>query len=171
MIDNLKLRKNIINTLVNHPSFQSENGRKAILLISGLDDLLATVDLSGSATEFVSRLIIHLEEHGTLPDQKPALVHLLQGLATQVGQNRQDTFHDLCEQVLTQAEQVKPVATICPYRGISTFREEDEAYFWGREICTEKVIKALQKNPFLTIIGSSGSGKSSLVYAGVFLAA
>ncbi len=55
-----KLRKDIVNFLITLPFFQSENGRKATLLSAGLDNVLPTIDLSGSTTEFVFLLVEHL---------------------------------------------------------------------------------------------------------------
>ena len=56
----------------------------------------------------------------------------------------------------------------CPYRGLSTFTEEDRAVFFGREQAIKELLKKLGANPqFLAVFGPSGSGKSSLVRAGV----
>jgi WD40 repeat protein/energy-coupling factor transporter ATP-binding protein EcfA2 len=55
----------------------------------------------------------------------------------------------------------------CPYRGLAAFREEDAPYFYGRETVTSKLVKAVEQNSFVAILGASGSGKSSLVFAGL----
>jgi len=55
----------------------------------------------------------------------------------------------------------------CPYPGMSPFSEGQEAFFFGRDRETEAAIEHLRQHPFLAIVGPSGSGKSSLVYAGV----
>ena len=56
----------------------------------------------------------------------------------------------------------------CPYRGLSTFTEQDWAVFFGREQAIKELLKKLGANPqFLAIFGPSGSGKSSLVRAGL----
>jgi hypothetical protein len=55
----------------------------------------------------------------------------------------------------------------CPYRGLSAFREEDAPYFLGRETFTEQLIQAVHEKPFVAVIGASGSGKSSVVFAGL----
>ncbi len=54
-----------------------------------------------------------------------------------------------------------------PFRGLESFRPEDREFFFGREGLTEQIIKRLGEYPFLAILGASGSGKSSLVMAGV----
>ncbi|MCF4967678.1 nSTAND1 domain-containing NTPase [Nostoc sp. CMAA1605] len=56
---------------------------------------------------------------------------------------------------------------ICPYFGLQAFTEEDAQYFYGRETLTQQLIAELEKKSFLGIVGASGSGKSSLVQAGV----
>jgi signal transduction histidine kinase len=55
----------------------------------------------------------------------------------------------------------------CPYRGLFAFREQDAAYFFGREAFTQQMVDAVRRKSLLAIIGPSGSGKSSVVYAGL----
>lgn len=55
----------------------------------------------------------------------------------------------------------------CPYRGLSAFREEDAPFFFGRETFTEQLIQAVHEKPLVAVIGASGSGKSSVVFAGL----
>ena len=55
----------------------------------------------------------------------------------------------------------------CPYQGLSAFREKDAPYFFGRESFTQQLVKAVQKQSFVPIVGASGSGKSSVVFAGL----
>jgi WD40 repeat protein len=59
------------------------------------------------------------------------------------------------------------VAETCPYRGLATFEESDAALFFGRETEISLATEALASARSLTILGASGSGKSSLVRAGV----
>lgn len=54
-----------------------------------------------------------------------------------------------------------------PYRGLAAFREEDAAIFFGRESFVALLEKTVQDNSLVTVIGSSGSGKSSVVAAGL----
>ena len=55
----------------------------------------------------------------------------------------------------------------CPYRGLFAFREEDARFFFGREQATQALLVAVQQKPLVAVIGASGSGKSSLVFAGL----
>jgi WD40 repeat protein len=54
----------------------------------------------------------------------------------------------------------------CPYRGLSAFREQDAALFFGREELTDRLVSELEHRPLVALVGPSGSGKSSLVFAG-----
>jgi hypothetical protein len=62
---------------------------------------------------------------------------------------------------------------ICPYRGLDAFREEDAAFFFGRGSADDpqspigQLVRKVHDYPFVMVVGRSGSGKSSLVYAGL----
>jgi WD40 repeat protein/DNA-binding SARP family transcriptional activator len=56
----------------------------------------------------------------------------------------------------------------CPYRGLAAFREQDAPFFFGRGDLIALLSDAVHRQPFVTVlVGSSGSGKSSTVYAGL----
>ena len=62
---------------------------------------------------------------------------------------------------------------ICPWRGLDAFQEEDSAFFFGRGSVNEpdssigELVRKVREHPFVMVVGRSGSGKSSLVYAGL----
>ncbi|PWI13857.1 hypothetical protein DI272_06630 [Streptomyces sp. Act143] len=62
---------------------------------------------------------------------------------------------------------MQPGLRRCPYRGLEPFREEDAEFFYGREVDVRRVTDAVLRHPVVTVVGASGSGKSSLVRAGV----
>jgi uncharacterized integral membrane protein len=89
---------------------------------------------------------------------------------------------DYWANVLYRAGQIPPDATLaefditlspelddalCPYRGLDVFREADHAHFFGRQRLIEEMLAFLRKDRLLFVVGSSGSGKSSLVRAGL----
>ncbi|WP_414588868.1 eIF2A-related protein [Scytonema sp. PCC 10023] len=55
-----------------------------------------------------------------------------------------------------------------PYQGLAAFTEVDAAFFFGRETFVNGLLKAVNQQPLVGVIGPSGSGKSSVVYAGLF---
>jgi hypothetical protein len=63
---------------------------------------------------------------------------------------------------------------VCPYRGLEAFRPEDAKFFFGRQKLTGWLVSALRREVraaqgvrFLGVLGPSGSGKSSVVLAGL----
>lgn len=54
-----------------------------------------------------------------------------------------------------------------PYPGLRPFEEKDRAIFFGREAQMVSVLALLEEKQFVAVVGSSGSGKSSLILAGV----
>ena len=56
---------------------------------------------------------------------------------------------------------------ICPYMGLNAFSTEDDKYFYGREILNQQLIYQTKNAPFIAVVGASGSGKSSLIQAGL----
>jgi hypothetical protein len=57
----------------------------------------------------------------------------------------------------------------CPYRSLSAFRQEDAGFFFGREKFIADLVEMVNSNskPLIAVIGASGSGKSSVVFAGL----
>src|SRR5215475_12983095 len=54
-----------------------------------------------------------------------------------------------------------------PYPGLRPFEAADEPVFFGREAQVSAILRQLEDHRFVAVIGSSGSGKSSLVRAGL----
>src|SRR5512133_3642461 len=54
-----------------------------------------------------------------------------------------------------------------PFPGLRPFLPEESDLFFGREGESEEVLGKLLKNRFVTVMGASGTGKSSLIYCGV----
>jgi WD40 repeat protein/class 3 adenylate cyclase len=54
-----------------------------------------------------------------------------------------------------------------PYRGLLAFEPDDQRFFFGRETVVEEILARLEPGRLLAVIGASGSGKSSLLRAGV----
>ncbi len=58
-----------------------------------------------------------------------------------------------------------------PYKGLQAFQESDSQHFFGRAALTERLLSRLSENGdngrFLVVVGPSGSGKSSVVRAGL----
>ena len=59
------------------------------------------------------------------------------------------------------------VTADCPYKGLGAYQPEDAGKFYGREALTEELVRRIQTQNVLVVGGPSGSGKSSLVRAGL----
>ncbi|WP_039534388.1 protein kinase [Ruegeria sp. ANG-R] len=55
----------------------------------------------------------------------------------------------------------------CPYKGLAAFQPEDSNYFFGREDLVKELVHRLQQSRILVLGGPSGSGKSSVLRAGL----
>lgn len=85
---------------------------------------------------------------------------------------RQDRLHKLVEiasknrpNVIWPDPGLKTVS--CPYQGLAAFQETHSQYFFGRNAFTSQLFEAIHKQKFTAIVGPSGSGKSSIVFAGL----
>jgi hypothetical protein len=54
-----------------------------------------------------------------------------------------------------------------PYPGLRSFRREESDLFFGREGCINTMVDRLAASRFLAVLGSSGTGKSSVVKTGL----
>jgi hypothetical protein len=80
----------------------------------------------------------------------------------------------LCQEVVeisfhALAQGVRPPAydSRQPFVGQSPFRSSHREFYFGRESLVRKLVKKLASDNFLAVLGPSGSGKSSLVLAGL----
>jgi Novel STAND NTPase 1/TIR domain/FHA domain len=123
---------------------QAQDGRFPVIpiLLAGSDPALGFLGLN---------TWVDLRQ-GSTPDMIEVLVRAARG---------QPPGDDLQERV------TNALATICPYRGLSPFREEDEPFFCGRESFTHKLVETVAQRNLIAVVGASGSGKSSVVRAGL----
>ncbi len=57
-----------------------------------------------------------------------------------------------------------------PYPGLRPFKREESDIFFGREEQTDQLLEKLSQTRFISVVGLSGCGKSSLVRAGMIAA-
>lgn len=63
--------------------------------------------------------------------------------------------------------QAKAFDGTCPYKGLDYFEEADAELFFGREKLVDELVRRVEASRTVFITGPSGSGKSSLVRAGL----
>ncbi len=85
-------------------------------------------------------------------------------------------INNLCDKVLDRSfpavalgQKVESYISTCPFPGLKAFQTDEQKFFFGRDKKTEELIARLQDKDkkFLAVLGASGSGKSSLVLAGM----
>ena len=94
---------------------------------------------------------------------------------TQIAEKKQQKFE--CERELRElgielSTPILPKQAVItePYKGLSAFTDKDAAIFFGREKYIEDLVnKLVNKQRFIAVLGASGSGKSSLVKAGLIV--
>ena len=96
----------------------------------------------------------------------PMRLKILECLDATDATKQQKAIQRICENFQ------KPVPSLvkipdCPYPGMVPFKQEDSDRFFGRQREVNDLIQHLRLYPFLAVIGASGSGKSSLVFAGL----
>jgi hypothetical protein len=64
------------------------------------------------------------------------------------------------------AQPVDPIPA-CPYPGLAYFGPRDASRFFGREQAIQALVAAVTRRSFTALVGASGSGKSSVVLAGL----
>src|SRR2546423_1612197 len=57
-----------------------------------------------------------------------------------------------------------------PFLGLRPFNEDETHLFFGRDGLSDELVERLSRHRFLAVVGTSGSGKSSLVRAGLLSA-
>jgi energy-coupling factor transporter ATP-binding protein EcfA2 len=94
--------------------------------------------------------------------------------ARQIRETSLQAFNEICQKAvdisfhaLVQGTAVPPYDARQPFRGLSPFRAEDREFFFGRDAVIDTLLRKFSDDRFLPVLGPSGSGKSSLVLAGL----
>jgi TPR repeat protein/predicted Ser/Thr protein kinase len=106
------------------------------------------------------------------PETPPQLAALVERMTDKDAGRRPGSYAEL-RKALEESDEPPPTWTSgSPYRGLAAFDFEHARIFFGRSRATEDVLAALKTQgasgrAFVLVLGTSGSGKSSLVRAGV----
>ncbi len=113
--------------------------------------------------------ISRLEQNERLPDLATLTARFLPALHAE---DQPEVAKRLLELAATVRREDAPATGLPPYKGLYYFDESDSELFFGREALTETLMDRLNAglksdHRFLAIVGASGSGKSSVVRAGL----
>jgi serine/threonine protein kinase/WD40 repeat protein len=116
--------------------------------------------------------VLH-EEPPPLSDYSIEAARFETCIRTMLAKVAKDRFQTASEVIaaLQGLPDVSPKSEVLPYPGLAPFTSEQSHYFFGREIESEQLWKKLEDSKLLGLIGSTGSGKSSFIQAGLAPAA
>ena len=135
---------------------------------TGLTQMELSIAVGYSNTQ-----ISRLEQNERLPDIPTIEARFVSALGLEEEPKAVARLLDLAANVRREDA---PATGMSPYKGLNCFDESDADFFVGREALTAKLIehvlaltsgRSRHKTRFLAVVGASGSGKSSLVRAGV----
>jgi len=139
-------------------------------LVPELDSLVAQHPLQ---ERLRGQLMLALYRCGRQADALAVYRETHRLLRDELGLEPSRALQELERAILRQDEELEPTAAagepvvLCPFKGLAPFTTVDAAYYFGRERMVDEAIARLVDHPFLGLVGSSGSGKSSLLQAGV----
>ena len=184
-LTDLELRKRLRTLLANLPDWQRVDDR-ITLVKDALGDHLAlrNLELDGAPVTVASRVIDRVLYHRNTPmeDGHSPVCGVLsvieeRGLASADAQSELDAlaeFFACRKSTLEQRLAAAGSAAIKnPFPGLRTLRVDESNIFFGRELETHDLLQKLQTaqgQRLIVVTGASGSGKSSLVRAGLWAA-
>lgn len=162
----------ILNFLEADPGARS--GTDRLFMAASREYESAYESLTGTYSIFTQALLDGLDPR-RLPNGTVTNYALTDWVSTALkGESQQPLFENSgSEIILTQCQGPLTVINssisdeVCPYRGLEPFNETHADYFFGRETLTDQLLDKLKSSKFLAVVGASGSGKSSLVRAGL----
>ena len=90
-----------------------------------------------------------------------------QALAAELGAVPSEETDALYARIVAGVAPPAAVQLYNPYKGLEPFAVKDFLYFFGREAMTARLLAAVDEQPLVALIGASGSGKSSVLQAGL----
>ena len=145
-----------------------ERAQRVVLVIS-------PAFVAGGAQEIVGLMAQHYGvEHATWPvvpmilreTTLPLRLQMLNPLHAETPEDARAALERLCAS-LGKTLATEHIVPACPYPGMRPFGDAELRHFHGRDEEIEDVVQRVRVSPYVFVIGASGSGKSSLVQAGV----
>ena len=138
-------------------AFGNEDNLRPMLKFQMDVDLESTVK-PGSMAQRSFDVVAWADEHGRISE-------LIQAACAQNPQNHE--LQSLAAASSSWHIEAPTPAGASPYKGLEFYDVADTALFFGRETLTAELVTYLKDHRFVAVVGASGSGKSSVVRAGV----
>ncbi|MFN6519466.1 MAG: caspase family protein [Nostoc sp. CreGUA01] len=89
-------------------------------------------------------------------------------------ESQHPTYHNSGKKIILIANTKKAQSLVnvnrkpeCPYQSLNYFKEDKAIFFHGRTYLTDTLIDKVRTGNFIAVLGASGSGKSSVLRAGL----
>lgn len=142
---------------------------RSVLAVPDLEALAMEEPLRERPVELLMRA---LDGSGRQADALRAFQQFRAHLAEQTGLEPSSALSATEQAIASGASRASGVARqigrpVNPYKGLRAFTEPDAPDFFGRDGLARDVAAAVDRLPLVAVVGPSGSGKSSLVSAGL----
>jgi transcriptional regulator with XRE-family HTH domain/tetratricopeptide (TPR) repeat protein len=117
--------------------------------------------------KLADKSIVSVRTVQNIEQGRPALRSTLARLASALGVSAELLLAATVLQTAPSEPALSTLPSVSPYRGLLAFAEADAKYFFGRDRVVALLASKLAQSNLLQISGPSGSGKSSLVLAGL----
>ncbi|MFM7427785.1 MAG: caspase family protein [Elainella sp.] len=156
----------------------SEAGKfRSRFIIASSRDYQKSYTAIGSPYSVVTKALIEGLDPSRFPDRWLTDIDLRSYMQDVLkGEEQKPVYRNLGESIeltrtlAAQAAVVtepKPVDETCPYQGLQFFTAATARWYCGRDRLVDDLLQKLGQSTFVPVIGASGSGKSSLVRAGL----
>ncbi|NET08104.1 MAG: hypothetical protein F6K16_26040 [Symploca sp. SIO2B6] len=165
-----KLDPNLLKDLVSiiSPFMEKEDDRRTLLTLALVNTpILQQITYTGSPEAFTVRMVKQLADHGEVRSGELALLALLKEVAAHAGLEKEPLFEELSSRLTKLSSPSVETVIECPYQGLQAFEDEQKDFFFGRQKVIETLQYKLEQAQFVPLIGASGSGKSSVIRAGL----
>ncbi|MEM6527603.1 MAG: AAA family ATPase, partial [Chloroflexota bacterium] len=133
--------------------------------------LRGRVEFEGNARDYTTHLISTLHDHGEIEAGRETIWVYCEAVIDRSGEEDTARFLALYDAINLGIPITRDPETREPYKGLAYFTRDDADYYFGRTGTINRILTQLRQLPddqrFLTVVGPSGSGKSSVVLAGV----
>lgn len=153
--------------------FDSQSGTKWCLISAAPDHDVAGESQEQGVLTTVLLKALDYHEHDTTFIDSHALVKNLEEIRQADGITQQFTYKNSEQSILLTGQHLavkdESLQGVCPYKGLLYFdyQGHDPLFYKGRAALTAQLLDQVKKQRLVAVLGASGSGKSSLVRAGL----
>ncbi len=153
--------------------FDSQSGTKWCLISAAPDhDVAGESQEQGVLTKALLKALNYQISDNKFVDSH-AVVKNLEQIRTEDAITQQFTYKNSEQSILLTGQHLavkdESLQGVCPYKGLLYFdyKGHDPLFYKGRAALTAQLLDMVKKQRFVAVLGASGSGKSSLVRAGL----